>query len=197
MQVNIAENLTLDVTQADVWHLLRDTKRLASMIPGVQSITALEDHQLSGASSLADSELTVDRGADSESYAASVVESIGPFRLKLDLQIRIVEAVEPSRLKAELNGLERGGHNRLSGSLTATLKPLQPEETLLSLTASIEVLGKLAALGAAPIRRRSNEVFAQFRDRLRQELPAKGMISAQAGHTEPGGPIPDESTKML
>ncbi|MGH9325895.1 MAG: CoxG family protein [Terriglobia bacterium] len=197
MQVNITENLNLDAGQAEVWRLLRDTKRLASLIPGVQSIAALEDHQLSGASSPAGSGPALASDAGNESYAASVVESIGPFRLKLDLQIRIMETVEPSYLKAELTGLERGGHNRLSGSLTANLKSLQLEETLLTLTASIEVLGKLAALGAAPIRRRSNDVFAQFRARLRQEFPGKGAAPARAGQAGPAGQIPGEGTKIL
>lgn len=197
MQVNITENLNLDAGQAEVWHLLRDTKRLTSLIPGVQSIAALEEDRRSETPAVAGSGRTL--GAGGESYAACIVESVGPFRLKLDLQIRIVEAIEPSRLKAELTGLERGGQNRLSGSLIADLKTLQPEETLLTLTASVEVLGKLAALGAAPIRRRSNEVFAQFSNRLRQEFPfaGKGALSAHASHAEPASPIPDEGTKKL
>lgn len=76
MQVNITENLHVEAGQAEVWHLLRDTKRLASLIPGVQSIAALEEHR---PSALAGPGRTPASGAGGESYAACIVESIGPF----------------------------------------------------------------------------------------------------------------------
>ena len=163
MLVNLNQTLTLAATQEEAWRLLRDTKRLAGLIPGVESI-ASEYGEFGGANG----------ETSQEKHVAEVVERVGPFRLNLRLAVRIVKAVEPSLLEAQLNGADAKGQNRLSGTLRAELKQIEPSETLLSVDASVEVMGKLAALGAAPIRRRAIELFEQFTRRLQGEFSAAG-----------------------
>ena len=97
MLVNLNQTLTLATNQEEAWRLLRDTKRVAGLIPGV--------------------------------------ESIAP---------------------------DQGESGETNGEVT-------PEKD-----ASVEVMGKLAALGAAPIRRRANELFAQFTERLQGQFSAAG-----------------------
>jgi len=103
-----------------------------------------------------------------------VVEKVGPFRLNLKLAVTVVKAVEPYLIEAELNGADAKSQNRLSGTLRAELKERESARTVLNVDASVEVMGKLAALGAAPIRRRANELFAQFTERLQGQFPATG-----------------------
>src|SRR5262249_18269585 len=154
MLVNFSQTVTLAATQQDAWNLLRDMKRLAALIPGVESMLPI----------------------DNEKYVATVVERVGPFRLSLNLEIRIVQAIEPSLLKAELSGTDSYGQNRLSGTLCADLKA-SSAETVLSMDSRVEVTGKLATLGAAPIRRRANELFAQFAERLQAQFSTAGRES--------------------
>ena len=42
MLVNLTHTLTLATTQQDAWNLLRDTKRLAALIPSVESVTPVD-----------------------------------------------------------------------------------------------------------------------------------------------------------
>ena len=163
MLVNLSQTVTLAATQEEAWNLLRDTKRLAGLMPGVENIAP--DHEDPGG---ANGDVT------REKLAVRVVERVGPFRLSLNLEVRIVQAVEPSLLQAELKGADSNGQNRLSGTLRAELKKIAPAETLLSMNASVEVMGRMAALGAAPIRRRANEQFAKFADRLQREFSPDG-----------------------
>ena len=159
MLVNLNQTLTLAATQEDAWSLLRDTKRLAGLIPGVENIVSDQEGP--------------DRSNGvgmQEKHVARVVERVGPFRLALNLEVRIVNAVEPSLLQAELSGSDNNGQNRLSGTLRAELKRIEPAGTLLSVDASVEVLGKLATLGAGPIRRRANELFAEFAGSLQRQF---------------------------
>src|SRR2546428_6690399 len=97
MLVNFHGTWTPARTQQDAWNLLRDTKRLAALIPGVESVVPV----------------------DVEKHVARVVERVGPFRLSLNLEVRIVQAVEPSLLRAELSGVDPFGQNRLSGTVSA------------------------------------------------------------------------------
>ena len=170
MLVNLNQTLTLAANQEEAWRLLRDTKRLAGLIPGVESI-ASECGEFGGANG----------ETSQEKHVADVVERVGPFRLNLKLAVTIVKAVEPSLIEAELNGADAKSQNRLSGTLRAELVQENPTETRLSVVASVEVMGKLAALGASPIRRRANELFAQFTERLQGQFSAAGAAEAAEG----------------
>ena len=156
MLVNLTHTLTLAATQQDAWNLLRDTKRLAALIPSVESVTPV----------------------DVEKHVARIVERVGPFRLSIKLEVKIVQAVEPSLLQAELSGADSHGQNRLSGTLCAELNQASSAETVLSMDSRVEVTGKLATLGAAPIRRRANELFAQFAERLQGQFSPAGKESS-------------------
>ena len=149
MFVNFNQTLTVAATQQDAWNLLRDPKRMASLLPNVESIA---------------------EGDSQEKFLAHVVERVGPFRLSLNLEVKIVDAAEPFLLQAELTGTDSRGQNRLSGTLRAELKEDSTTGTLISMDSAMEVTGALATLGAAPIRRRANEIFAQFAERLQRQF---------------------------
>jgi carbon monoxide dehydrogenase subunit G len=140
--LKIAEELPLNAPIDRVWKLLRDTRRFAELLPGVEGVAPLQDDK-------------------NEAYAAKVSEKIGPFKITMNLEVRVAESVEPSLLKASLKGADSMGLNRMTGSLQVALSAV-PAGTQMQFEASIEVLGKLATLGAVPIRRRTTQVFAEF-----------------------------------
>jgi carbon monoxide dehydrogenase subunit G len=166
MLVSFNQAFTVAGTQQDAWNLLRDAKRLANLIPSIESIAPV----------VVDGSVGPEAGLP-EKHLAHVVERVGPFRLSLNLQVKIVQAVEPSLLQAELTGTDRHGQNRISGTLRAELKETSSAETLLSMDSSMEVTGALATLGAAPIRRRATELFAQFTERLQSQFSPAGKES--------------------
>jgi carbon monoxide dehydrogenase subunit G len=142
MLVRLQEDLYLDAPPEEVWKLLRDTPRLTALLPGVESVISVGT-------------------PGAEAYAAKASDKIGPFKVMLNLEVRITEANEPSLLKAALKGADSLGLNRVTGSLQVALSPAPPG-TQMRFEASIEVLGKLATLGAVPMRRRTTESFAEF-----------------------------------
>jgi uncharacterized protein len=142
MLLKLTEELPLNASVDEVWNLLRDTARLTGLLPGVDSVARLNED-------------------GNEAYAAKVSEKIGPFKITMNLDVRITEAIEPSLLKASLKGGDSMGLNRVTGTMQVALIPASPG-TQMHFEASIEVLGKLATLGAVPIRRRTTQVFAEF-----------------------------------
>jgi carbon monoxide dehydrogenase subunit G len=153
MFLKLTQNLSLGVPPEQSWKFLRDTERLAALIPGVESVKK-----------------ATETDSQDERYIVHVVEKVGPFRLRLNIDVRVVEAVEPSLLRAELSGADSAGGNRISGTLSAELKGSGPSSTLLLFDVSLEILGKLAALGAVPIRRRATELFGQFAGRVQEQF---------------------------
>lgn len=158
MLLNLAENLALDASPADVWALLRDTPRFAGLLPGVESVKLLD-------------------GCSEESYAAVVQDKIGPFKVTLNLELRVIEATEPTLLKASLKGGDSHNLNRVSGTLQAALSQASGNESSVShagtqmrFEASVEVLGKLATLGAIPMKRRTTQLFAEFARNIQNQF---------------------------
>jgi carbon monoxide dehydrogenase subunit G len=170
MLVSFSQSLTVTASQQDAWDLLRDARRLAHLIPSIESVTPKDR----------DGGENPEAGLP-EKFLAHVVERVGPFRLSLNLEVKIVKAVGPSLLEAELTGTDRQGQNRVSGILRAELKQASSTSftgTLINMDSSMEVTGMLATLGAAPIRRRSNELFAQFTERLQGQFSPTGKSTS-------------------
>jgi carbon monoxide dehydrogenase subunit G len=152
MLLKLAEELPLHASIDEVWRLLRDTSRLTGLLPGVENVAPLEVE-------------------GKEAYTAKVSEKIGPFKISMNLEVRITETVEPSLLRASLKGADTMGLNRMTGSFQVALSPAPPG-TRMHFEASVEILGKLATLGAVPIRRRTTQVFAEFAKSIQGQFAA-------------------------
>jgi carbon monoxide dehydrogenase subunit G len=159
MLLKVSEELNVDASPEEVWRLLRDTRRLAVLLPGVESVAPLNE-------------------PGGEAYQAKAGDRIGPFKVALHMEIRVTEMQEPSRLKASLKGGDSIGLNRLTGSLQIRLAPAS-SATHMKFEADIEILGKLATLGAVPIRRRATEKFAEFARNIQAQFAAG--VRAKAG----------------
>jgi carbon monoxide dehydrogenase subunit G len=155
MLLKVEEKLPLSAPIEQVWKLLRDTPRLTSLLPGVESVAPSNEE-------------------GKESYSAKVSDRIGPFKVTMHLEVRITESVEPSLLKALIKGSDSMGLNRMTGSLQVLLSEATPSGTQMQFEASIEVLGKLATLGAVPIRRRTTQVFAEFAKNIQAQFAPGG-----------------------
>ena len=142
MIVKLTERVQLDAPPKDVWQLLRDTPRLTGLMPGVESVIPLNNE-------------------GSEAYVAKVTDKIGPFRVTMNIEVRIGEIEEASLMKMAIGGADPEKQNRLTGSMHVALSAV-PSGTQMNFEASVEVLGKLATLGAVPIRRRTTQLFAEF-----------------------------------
>ncbi len=156
MQLSVTENLQLEAAAEEVWRLLRDTSRLAGLLPGVESVTLLTN-------------------AAGEAYAAKVAERVGPFKVTMNLEIQVTGMVERELLKASVKGGDSLGMNRVTGTIQVALQPadagaLNQAVTMMHFEAAIEVLGKLATLGAPVVRRKTSDMFAEFARRIQGQF---------------------------
>lgn len=158
MLLEVNKETRVQATRQAAWALLRDVQRLAACIPKVSDLKTVTP--------------------DSR-YTAVVADKLGPFGLQVPVQIDIQSVEEPRRLLAELTGNDSRGAARVRGSLEAIAEASDGESgTVLHFTMRLEVLGRLAALGAAPMRRRADEIFNEFVKRVHAELePAAGQAS--------------------
>ena len=140
MLLEIEKRVDIGVAPELSWALLRDIPQLTQCIPRV---TALEEI------------------APDQRYATTISDKIGPFRVTIPVQIEIQAIEPPRRIVAAISGHDAKGQARLKGSLEAVVDPVGISTQLLVLM-RLDVLGKLASLGAAPMRRRADQIFDEF-----------------------------------
>jgi carbon monoxide dehydrogenase subunit G len=150
VQLDIVKETEVPCDRQACWGLIGDVPRLSACIPGVSDLRELEPGRR---------------------YHATVTDKLGPFRVQLPVEIAVEERDEPHRLSATLSGSDSRAQARVSGRLEAVLEPAAAG-TRLALSAHLDVLGKLATLGATPMRRRADDIFREFVTRVAAELTA-------------------------
>ena len=140
MLLAITKSVTLPQAVDQVWALLQDPVRVAGCLPNVRDFQP---------------------AATPGRYTTLLVERLGPFSVQVALAIDVTEDPAARRMVATVSGEDRAGQARVRGDVTATVGEAG-EGASLEIVSNVEVLGRMAALGAVPMRRRGDQVFEQF-----------------------------------
>jgi carbon monoxide dehydrogenase subunit G len=140
VRLDIAKAAHLGRPVDDVWAVLRQPAWVAACLPNVQDFAETS---------------TPGR------YETTLVERLGPFSVRVALTIDVTEEADDRRMTARIGGEDRGGQARVRGEVRAGVIA-DGDGSRLDVTSEVEVLGRLASLGAGPIRRRGDQVFDQF-----------------------------------
>jgi carbon monoxide dehydrogenase subunit G len=140
MLLAITKSVTLPRSADEVWALLQQPVRVASCLPNVREF---------------------EPGDEPGRYTTLLVERLGPFAVQVALTIDVSEDAAARRMVAAVSGEDKAGQARVRGDVTATVTPAGDGATL-EVSSNVEVLGRMAALGAVPMRRRGDQVFEQF-----------------------------------
>jgi carbon monoxide dehydrogenase subunit G len=150
--LEVAKVSEVSASPLDAWSFIRDVARLSACIPNISDFEALDEDR---------------------HYRAVVADKLGPFSLSLPVQIEVQSIDEPRRITAELKGNDSRGQARVTGTLEARVEAIDAGTgARIALSMRMEVLGKLASLGAAPMRRRADEIFSKFARCVEAELGA-------------------------
>lgn len=133
---------------SECWAVLTDVDRIAGWVDIVRDVVT-HDHL--------------------SAYSATLEDRVGPFRLRADLEVAVVDAEENARIAFEASGQDRQVGSRLSVSASMTLTP-RPEGTAVSFSGTYAVEGRVATVGAPMIRRKADSILGKFLDRAEQEL---------------------------
>jgi carbon monoxide dehydrogenase subunit G len=155
----------LPATAAQLWAIFFDVRRVATLIPGCEDVVEVEPLK---------------------AFSAVMKQKIGPFKLEVPTRITIESHVPQSQV-----ALKAAGRDTLTGTTIDVHMDVGLDEQStggavsckLAVSASMQVAGRLASLGYPIVRKRSEELFAEFERRLRAELA--GVDGSQPGQTKP------------
>ncbi|MGE0874298.1 MAG: CoxG family protein [Burkholderiales bacterium] len=147
--MNFSIDADLPAEASRIWLVFFDIGRVAALIPGCENV--VETSPLA-------------------TYTAVMKQRIGPFRLEVPTQITVEEREEPRRVRVRAAGRDKLTGTTLEVLLSVALDALPGGGTRLGVAASMQVAGRLAALGYPVVKKKSEELFAEFEKRLRAEL---------------------------
>jgi carbon monoxide dehydrogenase subunit G len=155
MLLDITRVSDVSASPDDAWALLRDVPRFSSCVPSVSDVREIESQRR---------------------YSAVVSDKLGPFKLQVPVEIDVHWVEADRQITADVAGNDSKGQARIKGALTGHVQAV-PGGSRLAFGMHIEVLGKLATLGAIPIRRRADDIFTEFAARVKTELNAADAVA--------------------
>jgi carbon monoxide dehydrogenase subunit G len=147
--VNFSIDVVLPADAPKIWLVFFDVGRIAALIPGCENVVET---------------------APLASYTAIMKQKIGPFRIDVPTQISVEDREEPKRVRVRAAGRDKITGTTLDVLLSVVLDALPEGGTRLGVEASMQVAGRLATLGYPVVKKKSEELFAEFEKRLRAEL---------------------------
>ena len=126
-----------------------DVARIARLIPGCEQ---------------------VEEKAPLVLYGAVMKQKIGPFKLEVPTEVKVEEMVAPSRVRSRARGRDKFTGTTIDVLLDVVLQKTEANGTLLTVDSTLQVAGRLASLGYPVVKKKTEEILAEFEKRLRAEL---------------------------
>ena len=145
------ERIEVQTGKAAVWRFLWDVERVARCMPGCQKV----------------------REVSPERYEVVVEERMGPFKIRFDMEVEVLERREEELVRLQVQGSDRKLGTSSRGELEVRLEGLDSGPTALDIAADIQVTGKVASLRQAAIKRKAQDVVQKFAETLAAELQAE------------------------
>lgn len=142
-------DLTLPASRESIWPIFFDVARIARLIPGCEQVEEKEPLAL---------------------YTAVMKQKIGPFKLEVPTEVRVEDMQAPGRVRSRARGRDKYTGTTLDVLLDVILAPAENNGTRLTVDSTLQVAGRLAALGYPIVKKKTEEIFIEFEKRLRAEL---------------------------
>ena len=155
--MQLTDQQTLPVAQAQTWEALNDLALLQTCIPGCESITAAGENE----------------------YDVAVLASVGPVKARFAGKLKLADIVPPTSYALQFEAKASAGHGK--GSAAVRLEAIGPRETRLHYEATATVGGKLAQIGSRLVDMAAEKMATDFFERFRHALIERhGDAQAQA-----------------
>ncbi|VTU23149.1 hypothetical protein H4CHR_01131 [Variovorax sp. PBS-H4] len=157
----------LPATAAQLWAIFFDVQRVATLIPGCENVAEVEPLRR---------------------FSAVMKQKIGPFKLEVPTRIEIESHVPQQQVVLVAAGADKFTGTTIDVRMKVDLAEQRTDggpACQLGVEASMLVAGRLASLGYPIVKKRSEELFAEFERRLRAQLSDVGLPDARPQEQAP------------
>ena len=153
------QRVSLAAPSDAVWDLIVDVPRMGACLPGLEDV----------------------RAEAPETYAGSLRVTVGPMGVRLEGRLRLAE-YDRERLTTRLDveAVDRRIRSSVNSKTTMRLEA-NGDATELHMYTEAAVLGKLGQLGQAVLRKKTDQLLAQFAANMAAELSGSGAGDRSGG----------------
>jgi carbon monoxide dehydrogenase subunit G len=140
------------VAREPLWEFLMDVPKVAQSLPGVESVSKIDD----------------------TTYEGALKVRVGPIALNLLGKIIVEERDKENwraALRAEAN--DRRAAGAVKGKTTMMLKALDSDQTELLVETDVNILGKIGEFGQPIIRKKADSMLKEFVENIKKQLTGK------------------------
>lgn len=143
--------VTVPATPDRAWAFLMDIPAMGQCVPGIESVTPT--------------------GADD--YTGILGVRVGPISVRLEGRVRVTEQDPEARTaRLEVEGTDRRIRGAVSAVSTMRLEPRDDGQTDLVVHTEASILGKLGQFGQAVMRKKADQLVAEWAANLARALAA-------------------------
>jgi carbon monoxide dehydrogenase subunit G len=150
--VKFTQSAQIPVAREPLWEFLMDVPKVAQSLPGVESVSKIDD----------------------TTYNGALKVRVGPIALNLLGKIIVEEQDKENwraTLRAEAN--DRRAAGAVKGKTTMMLKALDSNQTELVVETDVNILGKIGEFGQPIIRKKADSMLKEFVENIKKQLTGK------------------------
>ena len=159
----IDQNVTIAAPAEKVWDFMMDVPAVSTCVPGVEEVTELSP----------------------DVYKGIIGVKVGPIGLKLQGRVTLVEKDRDNwQAGMDVAATDRKIPGSVTAKATMKLTPRDDGQTDVAIHTDASILGKLGQFGQAVIRKKADQILAEFASNMSRKLseaPAPvGVAGGQA-----------------
>ncbi len=150
--MKFSQSAQIPVAREPLWEFLMDVPKVAQSLPGVESVSKIDD----------------------TTYDGALKVRVGPIALNLLGKIIVEERDKENwraTLRAEAN--DRRAAGAVKGKTTMMLKALDSNQTELVVETDVNILGKIGEFGQPIIRKKADSMLKEFVENIKKQLTGK------------------------
>jgi carbon monoxide dehydrogenase subunit G len=147
----VDQQVTVAAPVERVWDFMMDIPAVSRCVPGVDAFEKIDD----------------------DTYEGALKVKVGPIGVRLQGRIVVSERDRDAlRSQMDISASEKRIASTVSARTTLTLVPKGDAETEVQIHTEASILGKLGEFGQAVMRRKADQVVAEFAKNMQRELAA-------------------------
>lgn len=145
----IDQQVTVNAPVDRVWEFIMDIPAVSRCVPGVEEFEAV----------------------DADTYQGAVKVKVGPISVRLQGRIVVRERNrEGYTARFDVSAAEKRIASTVNAKTTLTLVPRDDDQTELRIHTDAAVLGKLGEFGQAVLKRKSDQLVAEFAQNMARAI---------------------------
>jgi uncharacterized protein len=152
--VIIEQKVTIAAPTDRVWEFMMDVPAVSQCLPGVESVSRI----------------------DQDTYAGALNVRVGPIAVRLEGNVVVLEQDAATRVaKMELKASDKRVNGAVNAKMQMQLAPREDGQTDLAISTDAAVMGKLGEFGQAVIRKKADQMIAEFARNLSGRVTGQGL----------------------